>query len=61
MIVVIESFSEKVPGLNDFRGKFFQSFKIKVISMLFKLYSNPEKDGKPSNIFWRHNNTHSTA
>lgn len=49
--VVIKSFSEKMPGLDGFTGKFFQTFNNKVAPMIFKLFQNPEKDRKPSSIF----------
>ena len=47
----MESFSEKVSGVDGFIGKFFQTLKNKVLHMLFKLFQNPEKYRKPSNIF----------
>lgn len=48
--VIKELYSHTAPGLDGFRGKFYQTFKNKIISS--KLFQSIEKEGNCPNSFY---------
>ena len=46
--------ANKSPGLDDFRGEFYQTYKKELTPILFKLFQKVEEHEALPNLFWGH-------